>query len=77
LSTIIIQKEVTAIKCICGYFWYTASKSKYPACPKCHSQISKKLHEVIVKVPQPGIDSTQAQVAGTETEPLQHRGENG
>jgi hypothetical protein len=46
MGTVIIQKEVTPMKCLCGYFWYTTSNKKYTTCPSCHSQISKKLHEV-------------------------------
>ena len=62
MSTIIVQKEMTAMKCVCGYFWYTGSKSRYPSCPKCHSQISRKLHEV--KIPQSGQDTNHGQTAG-------------
>ena len=46
MGTMIIEKVVTPMKCLCGYFWYTTSNKKYTTCPSCHSQISKKLHEV-------------------------------
>jgi hypothetical protein len=49
MSTVIIEKVATAIRCTCGHLWLTASKSRYPTCPKCHSTISRKKHAVILE----------------------------
>jgi phage FluMu protein Com len=49
MSTVIVQKTTTAIRCICGHLWLTASKSSYPKCPRCHSSISRKKHAVILE----------------------------
>jgi hypothetical protein len=77
MSSIIIQKEMTAMRCVCGYFWYTGSKSRYPSCPRCNSQISRRLREVQVKVknevPELGQDSTQVQGAGLPNHPMREQ----
>ena len=49
MSTVIIEKVATAIRCTCGHLWLTASKSRYPTCPVCHSTISRKEHAVILE----------------------------
>jgi hypothetical protein len=49
MSTVIVEKVTTAIRCVCGHLWLTASKSKYPTCPKCHTTISRKKHAVILE----------------------------
>ena len=49
MSTVIIEKVATAIRCTCGHLWLTASKSKYPTCPRCHSTVSRKKHAVILE----------------------------
>ena len=49
MSTVIIEKVATAIRCICGHLWLTASKSRYPTCPVCHRTISRKKHAVILQ----------------------------
>jgi hypothetical protein len=49
MSTVIIEKVATAIRCTCGHLWLTASKSRYPTCPVCHSTISRKKHAVILE----------------------------
>jgi hypothetical protein len=49
MSEVIIQKVATAIRCNCGHLWLTASKSKYPTCPRCHIPISRKKHGVLLE----------------------------
>jgi hypothetical protein len=49
MSTVIIEKIATAIRCTCGHVWLTTSKSKYPTCPRCHSTVSRKKHAVILE----------------------------
>jgi hypothetical protein len=49
MSEVIIQKVATAMRCNCGHFWLTTSKSKYPSCPRCHTGISRKKHAVILE----------------------------
>jgi hypothetical protein len=49
MSSVIIEKVAIAIRCTCGHLWLTASKSKYPTCPRCHSTISLKKHAVTLE----------------------------
>jgi hypothetical protein len=49
MSTVIIERVATAIRCTCGHLWLTTSRSKYPQCPRCHSTISRKKHAVILE----------------------------
>jgi hypothetical protein len=49
MSTVIIEKVATAIRCTCGHLWLTASKSKYPTCPRCHNTVSRKKHAVTLE----------------------------
>ena len=49
MSTVIIEKVATAIRCTYGHLWLTSSKSRYPTCPVCHSTISRKKHTVILE----------------------------
>ena len=62
MSTVIIEKVATAIRCPCGHLWLSASKSRYPTCPVCHSTISRKKHVVILES-----DTTRAK-KGNENE---------
>jgi hypothetical protein len=49
MSEVIIQKVAVAMRCTCGHLWLTASKARYPTCPRCHTTISRKKHAVILE----------------------------
>ena len=49
MSTVIIEKVATAIRCTRGHLWLSTSKSRYPTSPRCHSTISRKKHAVILE----------------------------
>jgi len=81
MSTVIIQKVATAIRCTCGHLWLTTSKSKYPQCPRCHSNISRKKHAVILESEsrrkQKGADSGSEVHAANNTPDGGHNGIQG
>jgi len=49
MSEVVIEKVAIALRCTCGHLWLSASRSKYPTCPRCHSTISRKKHAVILE----------------------------
>jgi hypothetical protein len=69
MSTVIVQKTTTAIRCNCGHLWLTASKSGYPKCPRCHSSISLKKHAVILESDTKRELKEKEKQAVTESEP--------